>query len=150
MSFGPSIYDESEETLVCETQIPRSVDTVMQLASSSVWKEDEYSWMFCSLIRDNYSFLIRPYDGKWSKSMVGYGPEDSHFVVELTYNYGIGNYKLGSDFKVRVQKITSIGTLFPRWTDIVKCHTCLLFTPHFHYHTDFYPSLNPHSWIFHF
>jgi lactoylglutathione lyase len=39
-----------------------------------------------------------PYDGKWSKSMVGYGPEDSHFVVELTYNYGIGSYKLGTDF----------------------------------------------------
>lgn len=39
-----------------------------------------------------------PYDGKWSKSMVGYGPEDSHFVIELTYNYGIGSYKLGDDF----------------------------------------------------
>ncbi|CAL1529919.1 unnamed protein product [Lymnaea stagnalis] len=39
-----------------------------------------------------------PYDGKWSKSMVGYGPEDSHFVIELTYNYGIGSYKLGNDF----------------------------------------------------
>lgn len=39
-----------------------------------------------------------PYDGKWSKSMVGFGPEDSHFVVELTYNYGIGSYKLGDDF----------------------------------------------------
>lgn len=39
-----------------------------------------------------------PYDGKWSKSMVGYGPEDNHFVVELTYNYGIGTYKLGNDF----------------------------------------------------
>uniref|UniRef100_A0A0B6ZUF0 VOC domain-containing protein n=1 Tax=Arion vulgaris TaxID=1028688 RepID=A0A0B6ZUF0_9EUPU len=39
-----------------------------------------------------------PYDGKWSKSMVGYGPEDSHFVVELTYNYGIGSYKIGNDF----------------------------------------------------
>jgi len=39
-----------------------------------------------------------PYDGKWSKSMVGYGPEDNHFVVELTYNYGIGTYKLGTDF----------------------------------------------------
>lgn len=39
-----------------------------------------------------------PYDGKWSKSMVGYGPEDSHFVVELTYNYGLGSYKLGNDF----------------------------------------------------
>ena len=32
--------------------------------------------------------------------MVGYGPEDSHFVVELTYNYGIGAYKMGNDFKV--------------------------------------------------
>jgi lactoylglutathione lyase len=39
-----------------------------------------------------------PYDGKWSKSMVGYGPEDSHFVVELTYNYGIGSYAMGDDF----------------------------------------------------
>ena len=32
--------------------------------------------------------------------MVGYGPEDNHFVVELTYNYGIGSYRLGNDFKV--------------------------------------------------
>jgi len=40
-----------------------------------------------------------PYDGKWSKSMVGYGPEDTHFVAELTYNYGIGTYKLGNDFR---------------------------------------------------
>ncbi|GFO49307.1 glyoxalase domain-containing protein 4 [Plakobranchus ocellatus] len=41
-----------------------------------------------------------PYDGKWSKTMIGYGPEDSHFVVELTYNYGIGSYKHGNDFLV--------------------------------------------------
>nr|CAG4650309.1 EOG090X09EK [Sida crystallina] len=39
-----------------------------------------------------------PYDGKWSKTMVGYGPEDDHFVCELTYNYGISTYKLGNDF----------------------------------------------------
>jgi len=39
-----------------------------------------------------------PYDGKWSKTMIGYGPEDNHFVVELTYNYGINSYKLGNDF----------------------------------------------------
>lgn len=32
--------------------------------------------------------------------MVGYGPEDNHFVVELTYNYGIGSYKVGNDFRV--------------------------------------------------
>ncbi|KAK4029144.1 glyoxalase domain-containing protein 4 [Daphnia magna] len=39
-----------------------------------------------------------PYDGKWSKTMVGYGPEDNHFVCELTYNYGLSSYKLGNDF----------------------------------------------------
>ena len=44
--------------------------------------------------------IHRPYDGKWSKSMVGYGDEDSHFVLELTYNYGIKHYAKGNDFKV--------------------------------------------------
>ncbi|KAJ8385067.1 hypothetical protein AAFF_G00195970 [Aldrovandia affinis] len=39
-----------------------------------------------------------PYDGKWSKTMVGFGAEDDHFVMELTYNYGVGEYRLGSDF----------------------------------------------------
>nr|XP_060612634.1 glyoxalase domain-containing protein 4 [Anolis sagrei ordinatus] len=39
-----------------------------------------------------------PYDGKWSKTMVGFGPEDGHFVAELTYNYGVGGYRLGNDF----------------------------------------------------
>lgn len=32
--------------------------------------------------------------------MVGYGPEDNHFVAELTYNYGVGEYQLGNDFMV--------------------------------------------------
>ncbi|XP_022787596.1 glyoxalase domain-containing protein 4-like [Stylophora pistillata] len=40
-----------------------------------------------------------PYDGKWSKTMTGFGPEDDHFVVELTYNYGIKTYQLGNDFQ---------------------------------------------------
>ncbi|XP_053563348.1 glyoxalase domain-containing protein 4 [Bombina bombina] len=39
-----------------------------------------------------------PYDGKWSKTMIGYGSEDGHFVIELTYNYGVGEYRLGNDF----------------------------------------------------
>ncbi|CAG2108211.1 unnamed protein product [Medioppia subpectinata] len=38
-----------------------------------------------------------PYDGHWSKTMIGYGPEDQHFVLELTYNYGISGYQLGND-----------------------------------------------------
>ena len=32
--------------------------------------------------------------------MIGYGEEDNHFVIELTYNYGIKHYKLGNDFQV--------------------------------------------------
>ncbi|KAI2804382.1 Glyoxalase domain-containing protein 4, partial [Blomia tropicalis] len=38
-----------------------------------------------------------PYDGKWSKTMIGYGPENKNFVLELTYNYGVANYKRGND-----------------------------------------------------
>lgn len=28
---------------------------------------------------------------------VGYGPEDSNFVIEVTYNYGIKHYEVGND-----------------------------------------------------
>ncbi|XP_060527847.1 ionotropic receptor 40a-like [Cylas formicarius] len=38
------------------------------------------------------------YDGRWSKTMVGYGPEDNHFVLELTYNYGVHHYEKGNEF----------------------------------------------------
>lgn len=30
--------------------------------------------------------------------MVGYGAEDNHFVVELTYNYPVKSYEMGNDF----------------------------------------------------
>ena len=30
--------------------------------------------------------------------MVGYGSEDNHFVVELTYNYTVKSYDLGNDY----------------------------------------------------
>lgn len=39
-----------------------------------------------------------PYANRWSKTMIGYGPEDNHFVVELTYNYPIKSYETGNDF----------------------------------------------------
>ena len=48
----------------------------------------------------DHSIYYSPYDGKWSKTMAGFGPEDDHFVVELTYNYGIKEYQLGNDFQV--------------------------------------------------
>lgn len=51
-----------------------------------------------------------PYDGKWSKTMIGYGDEEDHFVIELTYNYGIKHYRVGNDFlglSINLDDITS-------------------------------------------
>ena len=31
--------------------------------------------------------------------MVGYGPESSHFVIEVTYNYTVSKYRVGNDLK---------------------------------------------------
>ncbi|XP_050310901.1 glyoxalase domain-containing protein 4 isoform X2 [Anthonomus grandis grandis] len=38
------------------------------------------------------------YDGRWSKTMIGYGVEDTNFVLELTYNYGVHSYEKGNEF----------------------------------------------------
>jgi lactoylglutathione lyase len=37
-------------------------------------------------------------DQKYSLAFVGYGPEDRNAVLELTYNYGIEQYDLGSAY----------------------------------------------------
>lgn len=31
--------------------------------------------------------------------MIGYGPEEQNFALELTYNYGIDGYKSGDDLQ---------------------------------------------------
>ncbi|KAJ7545912.1 hypothetical protein O6H91_08G016000 [Diphasiastrum complanatum] len=35
---------------------------------------------------------------KYTNAFLGYGPEETHFVVELTYNYGVEKYNLGTGF----------------------------------------------------
>jgi len=37
-------------------------------------------------------------DGKFTLAFVGYGPESEQAVIELTYNYGVDRYELGSGF----------------------------------------------------
>ena len=37
-------------------------------------------------------------DGKYTLAFLGYGPESTHTVLELTYNYGTGSYDIGSAF----------------------------------------------------
>ncbi len=59
------------------------------------------------LLLNYYVIPFRPYDGRWSKTMIGYGKEQSYFVLELTYNYGIKSYKLGNDFQVGLLRLIS-------------------------------------------
>ncbi len=37
-------------------------------------------------------------DGKYTLAFVGYGGEDSATVIELTYNYGVDKYEIGTAF----------------------------------------------------
>jgi lactoylglutathione lyase len=37
-------------------------------------------------------------DGKYTLAFVGYGDESSHTVLELTYNWGVSSYDLGTAF----------------------------------------------------
>lgn len=40
--------------------------------------------------------------------MVGYGDESTHFVIELTYNYGVKSYNLGNEFGGATIKSTDV------------------------------------------
>ncbi len=37
-------------------------------------------------------------EGKFTLAFVGYGDESDHSVLELTYNWGVGGYELGTGF----------------------------------------------------
>jgi lactoylglutathione lyase len=37
-------------------------------------------------------------EGKFTLAFLGYGPEDAHPAIELTYNYGVSKYELGTGF----------------------------------------------------
>ena len=37
-------------------------------------------------------------DGKFTLAFVGYGPESEQAVIELTYNWGVDHYELGTGF----------------------------------------------------
>ncbi|OLQ10578.1 Glyoxalase domain-containing protein 4 [Symbiodinium microadriaticum] len=36
------------------------------------------------------------FETPWSKTMIGYGPEDEGYCLELTYNYGVSDYEPGT------------------------------------------------------
>ncbi len=37
-------------------------------------------------------------DGKFTLAFLGYGPEDTHPAIELTYNWGVSSYEIGTAY----------------------------------------------------
>ena len=63
-----------------------------------------------------------PYDGKWSKTMIGYGAEDANFVLELTYNYGVREYERGNDFNhIRILSSKAFKSLSESGYPFTRC-----------------------------
>ncbi|KAI3852574.1 hypothetical protein MKW92_007335, partial [Papaver armeniacum] len=58
---------------------------------------------------------------KYTNVFVGYGPEDSHFVVELTYNYGVHKYDVGNGFgHFGYSTWGSLTKEAPRFTEVMR------------------------------
>ncbi len=75
-------------------------------------------------------------DGRYTLAFVGYGDESSNTVLELTYNYGVDRYDLGtafghlalgvSDIRASVEKLRDAGAKIIREPGPVKFGTTVI------------------------
>ena len=75
-------------------------------------------------------------DGKYTLVFMGYGAEDSHTVLELTYNYGVDHYDIGTafghlaigvpDVYAACEKMRAAGTRITREPGPVKFGTTVI------------------------
>ena len=75
-------------------------------------------------------------DQKYSLAFIGYGPESEQAVLELTYNYGVNSYELGSafghvaigvpDVRATCEKIRAAGGAITREAGPVKGGTTVI------------------------
>ena len=75
-------------------------------------------------------------DGRYTLAFVGYGDESSNTVLELTYNYGVDHYDLGtafghlalgvSDIRASVEKLRDAGAKIIREPGPVKFGTTVI------------------------
>jgi lactoylglutathione lyase len=75
-------------------------------------------------------------EGKYTLAFVGYGDESSNAVIELTYNYGVDRYELGTgfghlaigvpDIKAAVEKVRAAGGKVTREPGPVKFGTTVI------------------------
>lgn len=67
-------------TMLRVGDLQRSIDFYTEVLGMSLLRQHDYP------------------DGKFTLAFVGYGPESEQAVIELTYNYGVDRYDLGSGF----------------------------------------------------
>lgn len=75
-------------------------------------------------------------DGKYTLAFVGYGPEESHTLLELTYNYGTDTYDMGTafghlamgvpDVAATTEKLRAMGAKVTREPGPVKFGTTII------------------------
>ena len=75
-------------------------------------------------------------DGKYTLVFLGYGSEESHTVLELTYNYGVDHYEMGTafghlavgvpDIYATCEKMRAAGTRITREPGPVKFGTTVI------------------------
>ncbi len=75
-------------------------------------------------------------EGRYTLAFVGYGDESSNTVLELTYNYGVNHYDLGtafghlalgvSDIRASVEKLRDAGAKIIREPGPVKFGTTVI------------------------
>lgn len=67
-------------TMLRVGNLPRSLEFYTQILGMKLLRQEDYP------------------EGQFTLAFVGYGDEASHTVIELTYNYGVEKYELGTAF----------------------------------------------------
>jgi lactoylglutathione lyase len=67
-------------TMIRVGDLKRSIDFYTRALGMTVLREQDFP------------------EGKFSLTFLGYGPEATHPAIELTYNYGVSTYELGTAF----------------------------------------------------
>ena len=67
-------------TMLRVGDLPRSIDFYTQILGMTLLRQKEYP------------------DGKFTLAFLGYGDESNNTVLELTYNWGVESYEVGTGF----------------------------------------------------
>ena len=83
-------------TMIRVGDLKRSIDFYTHALCMSVLRQRDYP------------------EGKFTLAFLGYGPEDTHPAIELTYNYGVSSYEIGTGFGHVAVGTTDIGAACDR------------------------------------